>query len=408
MAAFAYRAVDRSGRSQSGVLEAASIVSARAELRARGLLPVDVAASTTGARPGPEGVPLLERLLPAVGAHDLMLITRQLATLIGSGVRIEDALRTVAQQARPRVAAVLLNVRAAVLDGRSFGQALAEYPAVFSGFYRASVAAGEQSGQLEKVLRHLSAFLENRARNAQAIQLALIYPSILAALSFAIISMLMTYVMPNITRVFTTNGVDLPLITRGLIFVSGAFRSWGLPVALMVALAVVGFRRWLRDPANRLRFHRLLARSRLTSRYVHRVSSAQFTGTLAMLVQSQVPLVEAMEAAAAVTPNLQVRKLAETAASRVREGGNLRDAMQGAGCFPPMLIAMIASGEAGGNLGEALARAADDQQRDLDAWVRTMVALVEPGILLVMGGLVMLMVLAIMLPIISMNNLAGL
>lgn len=409
MAAFSYRAVDRSGRRQSGVLEAASLVSARAELRARGLLPIDVVASATGASHRPAGgTSLLRRLLPAVGARELTLITRQLATLVGSGVRVEDALGTVAQQVRPRAAAVLLNVRAAVLDGRSFGRALAEYPEVFSGFYRASVAAGEQSGQLEKVLRRLSTFLETRARNAQSIQLALIYPLILAALSFGIMSMLMVYVMPSITRVFTTNGVDLPILTRGLILASEAFVSWGLPAAGALALAAVGFRRWLRRPANRLRFHRRLARNRITSRYVHRISATQFTSTLAMLVESQVPLVEAMDAAAAVTPNLQIRKLAKAAALNVREGRTLRDALQDAGCFPLMLVAMAASGEAGGNLGETLALAAEDQQRDLDAWVRTMVALVEPGILLVMGGLVMLMVLAIMLPIISMNSLAGL
>ena len=180
MAAFTYRAVDRGGKPQSGVLEAVSAVSARADLRARGLLPVAVAASR-GTAGRPAGRSLLGGLRPAVGARDLTLITRQLATLIGSGVRIEDALRTVAQQSAPRVAAVLLNVRAAVLDGRSFGQALTEYPAVFSEFYRASVAAGEQSGQLDQVMRHLAAFVESRARNAQAIQLALIYPALLAA-----------------------------------------------------------------------------------------------------------------------------------------------------------------------------------------------------------------------------------
>jgi general secretion pathway protein F len=407
MAAFTYRAVDRSGKRLSGVLEAPSAVTARQDLRARGLLPVEVAASRAG-RPAAGGWPLHARLRPTVAARDLTLVTRQLATLIGSGVRIEDALRTVAQQSAPRVAAVLLNVRAAVLDGRSFGQALAEYPAIFSEFYRASVAAGEQSGQLDQVMRHLASFVENRARNAQAIQLALIYPALLALVSLGIITLLMTYVMPDIVRVFTSRGADLPLLTRGLIFVSEALRSYGLIAALALAAGALGFRRWLAVPRNRLRFHRFLAENRATARYVRRVNSAQFTGTLATLVQSQVPLVEALSAAAAVTPNLHVRARVEAAATRVREGASLRDAIGSAGCFPPMLIAMVASGEAGGNLGEALARAADDQQRDLDAWVRTLVALVEPAILLVMGGLVMVMVLAILLPIVSMNNLAGL
>jgi general secretion pathway protein F len=407
MAAFTYRAVDPGGKPQSGVLEAVSAVSARADLRARGLLPIAVAASR-GTAGRPAGRSLLGGLRPAVGARDLTLITRQLATLIGSGVRIEDALRTVAQQSPPRVAAVLLNVRAAVLDGRSFGQALTEYPGVFSESYRASVAAGEQSGQLDQVTRHLAAFVESRARNAQAIQLALIYPALLALVSAGIVVLLMTYVMPDIVRVFTARGADLPLLTRGLIVVSEALRAWGFAGALTLGVAAIAGRRWLAASGNRLRVHRLLAENRASARFVRRLSSAQFSGTLATLVQSRVPVVEALAAAGAVTPNLHIRARVEAAAARVREGASLRDAIGAAHCFPPMLIAMIASGEAGGNLGEALARAADDQQRDLDAWVRTLVALAEPAILLVMGGLVMVMVLAILLPIVSMNNLAGL
>lgn len=406
MGAFTYRAVDRAGKPHAGVLEAASTSAARQDLRARGLLPVHVAASG-----GQSGTPtrrsLLAGLRPTVGARELTLVTRQLATLIGSGVRVEDALLTISRQSPPRVAAVLLNIRAGVLDGRSLGQALGGYPAVFSDFYRASVMAGEQAGQLDEVMRHLANFVENRTRNAQTVQLALLYPALLGLVSAGIITLLMTYVMPDIVRVFTARGTDLPLLTRGLIVASEAVRRYGLVALLALALAGLGLRRWLAAPANRLRFHRLLARGRATAGIVTRINSAQFTGTLATLVQSHVPLVEALSAAAAVTPNLHVRERVEGAAARVREGASLRDAIGSASCFPPMLIAMIASGEAGGNLGETLARAADDQQRELDAWVRAVVALVEPAILLVMGALVMVMVLAILLPIVSMNNLAG-
>lgn len=412
MGAYTFRAVDRAGNATTGVLEAASAAAARQDLRARGLLPVEVAASGREPARAAAGKALpaagIGRLGSGVGARELTLLTRQLATLIGSGVRIEDALGTVAQQSPPRVAAILLNVRASVLEGLSFGAALGAYPAVFSEYYRASVSAGEQSGQLDQVMRHLAAFVEGRARNAQSVQLALLYPALLALVSLGIITMLMTYVMPDIIRVFTARGADLPLITRGLIVVSEAVRAWGLAALVALALGLFAFRRWMRAPANRVRVHRFLAENRLTARYVTRVNSAQFTGTLATLVQSRVPLVEALAAASAVTPNLHVRRAVEAATVRVREGASLRDAISAAQVFPPMLVAMIASGEAGGNLGETLARAADDQQRDLDAWVRTLVALVEPAILLVMGGLVMMMVLAILLPIVSMNNLVGL
>lgn len=137
------------------------------------------------------------------------------------------------------------------------------------------------------------------------------------------------------------------------------------------------------------------------------MNASQFAGTLATLVQSRVPLIEALAAASDVTPNRFVRSRVEEATEKVRQGTSLKRAMEEAGIFPPMLIAMIASGEAGGHLGDALERAATDQQRDLDAWIRALVALVEPAILLVMGGFVMIMVLAILLPIVSMNSLAG-
>lgn len=405
MGAFSYRAVDRSGKAHAGVIEAASAAAARQDLRARNLLPVEVAPSgrnAAAARPV-----FGRRRRKGLGARDLALVTRQLATLIGSGVRIEDALRTVSQQGSPRIAALLLDIRASVLDGRSLGQALDDHPQVFSEYYRASVAAGEQSGRLDMVLTHLAAFVESRSRNAQSVRLALIYPALLAVVSLGIIAMLMTYVMPDIVRVFTARGADLPLLTRGLIAFSEALRAWGPLALLAAALGVLGFRRWLAAPRNRLAFHRFLARSPASARFVTRSSAAQFSGTLATLVRSHVPLVEALAAAGAATPNLFIRRSLEEATSRVREGASLRGAIEAAGCFPPMLVAMIGSGEAVGDLGEALAAAAEDQQRDLDAWVRTLVALVEPAILLVMGGLVMTMVLAILLPIMSMNDLAG-
>ncbi len=408
MPAYLYRAVDRTGKPTKGVLEAPNAASARHELRGRGLLPVEISLSRGAVSDPRSRVALFSRLRPAIGARELTLVTRQLATLIGSGVRIEDALRTIAQQSPQRVAAVLLTIRASVLEGRGFAEALADHPTLFSEYYRASIRAGEQSGQLDDVMLNLANFVENRARNAQAIYLALLYPALLAVVSLGIIVMLMTYVMPDIIRVFTSRGADLPFLTRALIVTSEAVRSYGLAAAVIIFVLVVALRRWLKVPKSRLRFHRLLARNGLTARFVTRLNSAQFTGTLATLLRSGVPLVDSLAAASAATPNLFIRRNVEAATTNVREGVSLRDAIGATNCFPPMLIAMIASGEAGGNLGETLSRAADDQQRDLDAWVRTLVALVEPAILLLMGGLVMVMVLAILLPIISMNNLVGL
>lgn len=411
MPAFRFKAIDAAGKQQSGMVEAASSAAARQNLRGQGLLPLEVA----DVAPGKEMRRQTDRAAAAprrsrgarIPLAALTLITRQMSTLLGAGLRVEDALSAIALGQPPKVAGILLTVRGAVLEGRSFGAALADYPQVFSDFYRASVRAGEQAGQLDQVMSHLAGFVENRARNRQTVQLALLYPLLLALVSLAIITLLMVFVIPDILRVFSARGADLPFLTRALIAVSDLVRGYGLIALVLVLLGILGFRRWLATGQNRLRWHRMLATRRPTSRVVQRMNSSQFAGTLATLVQSRVPLVEALQAASDVTPNLFVRARVVDATEKVRQGTSLKRAMDEAGVFPAMLIAMVASGEAGGHLGDALDRAATDQQRDLDAWVRALVALVEPAILLVMGGLVMIMVLAILLPIVSMNNLAG-
>ncbi len=402
MAAFAYSAVDAKGRQTRGIVEAASAAAARQALRGRSLLPVSVEPTAARAAGGSR------RTRGALGARALSLVTRQLATLVGAGIRVEDALRTVADQGdSARVTSLLLNLRSAVLDGRSFAQALADYPQTFGDFYRASVAAGEASGRLGQVMDHLAAFVEARARNRQTVQLALLYPAILAAVSLLVVVALLTFVVPDIVRVFTARGADLPFLTRALIGLSAFVSAWGLVVAGAGAgAAALGL--WLlRRPGVRLAWDRRLATGRLTRGIVLKSNAAQFAGTLATLTVSRVPLMEALAAAAQTVPNLHVRAQVEAAAARVREGTSLSVALADARVFPPMLVAMVASGEAGGVLGQTLTRAAEDQSRDLNALVAALVALVEPAVLLLMGGIVMLLVLAILLPIVNLNSLVN-
>ena len=404
MAAFAYEAVEPSGRTAKGIVEAASATAARQVLRDRQLMPVSVSPTKTK---GPH-VAARRRLRGRVGYRALTLFTRQLSTLIGSGIGIEEALRIVAEQTRsPTVSALLLNLRASILDGRSFAQALDEAPEVFGDYYRASVAAGETSGRLEEVMDHLAGFVEARARNRQTIQLALLYPAILGLVSLAVIVALLTFVVPDIVRVFTTRGADLPLLTRGLIGLSEAATSWGPLAAAVLAGAVAGVAALLRRPAIRRRWHAALATVPLVRGFVLKANAAQFAGTMATLTVSRVPLVDALAAATATVPNLHVRGRVEAAAARVREGMALSRALAAANVFPPMLVAMVASGEASGGMGDALTRAAEAQDRELAAVVAALVALVEPGVLLLMGGIVMLLVLAILLPIVNLNDLVG-
>ncbi|MES2338853.1 MAG: type II secretion system F family protein [Pseudomonadota bacterium] len=407
MTAYAYRAADRAGVTKRGVIEASSAPAARAMLREQALLPLSV--EPAGEKGASFGSITLPRFNRGVNPRQLATMTRQIATLVGSDIPVEEALRLVASQSEARaVSSLLLDVRGSILDGRSFAAALANHPKAFPEFYRASVAAGESSGRLSHVLNHLAHFVETRHANGQKLQLAMLYPALLATVSVAIMVLLMIYVVPDIVRVFVSRGADLPFLTRALIAISSFLQNWGL--ALLLAILVGGFLfgRWTRVAANRLKLDRMFAETRPFRRLSRQVNAARFAGSLATLVESAVPLVEALHAAAAVTPNLHIRARALTVAARVREGLSLRAAMTEAAVFPSMLTAIVASGESSGKLAPALNRASSELERELDALVATLVALVEPMVLLLMGGLVLMMVLAILLPIINLNNLVTL
>ncbi|MCW3847454.1 type II secretion system inner membrane protein GspF [Sphingomonas sp. LB-2] len=407
MPAFAYKAADKTGASRKGIIEASSPAAARALLREQALLPLSVEAAATG-REKAFGV-TLPSFRRGINARQLATVTRQIATLVGSDIPIEESLRLVATQSeQAAVSTLLLEVRGAILDGRSFATALGAHPKAFPEYYRASVAAGEASGKLPDVLNHLAEFVENRQTNNQKLQLALLYPGLLACVSLGMMVMLMVYVVPDIVKVFVSRGADLPFLTRVLIAVSWFLQNYGLWLLGAIVLAFLLFARWRRVPANRLKMHKFFTERRPIRRFSRQYNAARFAGSLATLVGSAVPLVDALHAAAAVTPNHYVRERALHVAQRVREGISLRAAMTEAEVFPSMLVAIVASGESSGKLAPALDRAATELERELDALVTALVALVEPLVLLVMGGLVLTMVLAILLPIINLNNLVGL
>ncbi|QIG79745.1 type II secretion system F family protein [Stakelama tenebrarum] len=404
MPAYAYRAADKSGAARKGVIEAVSPAAARAALREQALLPISVEAASERRR----GLTLPSLRGRGISARNLATVTRQIATLVGSDIAIEEALRLIASQAeQPAVSTLLLDVRAAILDGRSFASALGQHPRAFPEFYRASVAAGEASGKLPSVLEHLAEFVENRQANGQKLQLALLYPALLALVSFGMMVLLLVYVVPDIVRVFVSRGADLPFLTRALIAVSWFLQTFGLWLLLGIVVGGLILGRWARVPKNRLTLHRLFNERSPLRRFSRQLNAARFAGSLATLVGSAVPLVEALQAAAAVTPNHHVREKTLGVAMRVREGMSLRAAMQESGVFPSMLTAIVASGESSGKLAPALSRASGELERELDAQVTTLVALAEPLVLLVMGGLVLMMVLAILLPIISLNDLVA-
>lgn len=406
MAAFEFRALDHRGKTRKGVLEADSARQVRQQLRAKDWLPLSVEEARASSADGWRA--LLERGGRLSGS-DLALVTRQLATLIRSGLPIEQALAAVARQSeRGRVEKIMLSVRTRVLEGHSLAQALASQPLSFNDMYRATVAAGEKSGHLEDVLEQLALYLEDRDDTSRTVSQALVYPGFILVFSLLIITFLMTYVVPKVVNVFTQQHRALPLLTQIMIGLSDFFRHWGWLVALLIVVAIVAAVRALRrSQALRFRLHKKLARLPLIGRLLRVSDSARLASTLGILARSGVPLVDALFIAAQVVSNLAIREAVVVAAKRVREGGSLHRAMEKSGYFPPMLVQMIASGEASGELDNMLTRAAAYQERELSSTVATLVGLLGPMMLLVMAGFVVLVVLSVMLPIIQMNTFIG-
>ena len=402
MPTFDYRADDAQGRACKGRLEADSPRHARQLLRERGCWPRAVRElRATGDGHARQGAGRLS-------AADLALLTLQLSTLVQAGLPLEEALEAVAKQsAKRRVSGLLSAVRSRVLEGHALASALAQFPGAFPELFCATVAAGERSGHLGQVLEQLASYTQARQASRQKIQMALVYPAVLMLASVLIVGFLLGYVVPDVVKIFVESGQALPWLTRALIAASDGLRTHGLLLLGGVAL-LVAFWRWsLRQPAWRLRWHGLVLSLPVLGEVLRAMETARFASTLAILGRSAVPLVDALEIAAAVIGNLTIRARMADVARSVREGGTLTRGLELGGDIPPMMLHMIASGERAGELDRMLARAAEQQESSLAARIALVVSLFEPAMLVLMGGVVLLIVLAILLPILSLNQLVN-
>ncbi|MBV7574178.1 type II secretion system inner membrane protein GspF [Pseudomonas sp. PDM32] len=402
MPTFDYRALDAQGRSCKGRLEADGPRHARQLLRERGVWPrvlIEVrVGSDTGRQTRGAGL----------SAADLALLTLQLATLVQAGLPLEEALEAVAKQSSKRkVAGLLSAVRSRVMEGHALASALGQFPRAFPELFRATVAAGERSGHLGHVLEQLAAYTQARQASRQKIQMALVYPLILMLASAAIVGFLLGYVVPDVVKIFVDSGQPLPWLTQALIGVSNGLRNHFL-LLTGVLVTLFGLWRWSwQQPQWRLRWHRWLLSAPVIGEVLRAMEAARFASTLAILGKSAVPLVDALEIAAAVIGNLTIRARMVDVARSVREGGTLTRGLELSGDIPPMMLHMIASGERAGELDRMLARAAEQQESSLAARIALVVSLFEPAMLVLMGGVVLLIVMAILLPILSLNQLVN-
>jgi general secretion pathway protein F len=401
--AFEYLALDTNGKERRGVLEGDSARQVRQQLRESGLTPLQV--DPTVGKVEEQKSRLFQK---RINAMELALITRQMATLLRSGLPLEHVLKTTAQQTEKRhVERTLSAVRAKVLEGRTLADGLSEFKKTFPELYIKTVASGEESGHLEVVLERLADYTEQRQQLRQKTIFALFYPALLTIVSILIVAGLLTYIVPEVTRVFESMQAELPWITRALMSTSDTFRAYGIPIFLVILCLILAISYILRRPGPKFAWHKFQLRIPLVGRLIRTANAARFSRTLSIMAASSVPILDAMRIAAQVLTNLPMRQAVEDAASRVREGTSLYRALEKTGYFPPMTLSLLASGEASGNLEGMLERSADIQEREIETLVSTIQGLFEPILILVMGGIVMVIVLAILLPIFDLNQLIG-
>jgi general secretion pathway protein F len=397
LSAFRFEAVDAKGRLRQGLLDAANARAVRDRLRAEGLTPtaVDVAPD--------RAAPLVRA---RVAAPALALLTRQLATLVQSGMPLDQSLVAVAEQADDAsVAKLVESLRLHVLSGESLPSAMSRYPRTFTPLYRGLIAAGTETGRLPEVLARLADYLDARLALRQKFTVALIYPALVTVVAIAVIAVLVTYVVPQVVSVYQQSRQTLPLLTQGLIAVSGFFRATGWLWLAIATLAVIAMSMALRRERPRARIHAAVLRLPGVGRLAASLDTARYASTLAILVGSGAPLLRSLDAASDVVRMIPLVRAARAAGALVREGVSLSRALKEQRAFPPVLIHLIANGEQSGALAPMLERAARELERDAERRLAWVAALIQPTLIVFMGASVLVLVLAVMLPIVTMNQL---
>lgn len=394
MAAFEYQALD-GRRSVAGVVQADSVRQARGVLRERGLVPLEVSPVRAARRRG-----------GMRQARERALLLRQMSGLLHAGLPLDEVLGLLVDQSeRPSVHRPLAAMRARVVEGRSLSDAMAEQPALFPAMYWRSVAAGEQAGRLETVIERLADHADRQLKLSRGVMMALVYPILLAVLSAGVVWGLLGFVVPRVVAVFDQSSQELPLVTLSLIGISDVLAATGVWVLCgLVALGVLSV--WVfRRPGPRLWLDTLVLRLPLIGRLACAHVAAMFARTLAILMASSVPAVDALQTASGVIGNRRVQRDLLEAAGRVREGASITAATATIGWLPPLTRRLIHGGEQSGDLGGMLDHAAELQEADLEQTGQVLLAVLQPVLILLVGLVVLYIVLAILLPVMNLSQL---
>ena len=401
MPAYSFEALDPQGQTRRGVLEADTARHARSQLRAQDWVPLKIDLQQA-AKTGLQTVIWESKVF---GNDALAVWTRQLAGLVGAGLPLERALSTLSQEAEtPRQRDLVSALREEVNAGATFAKALAQHPREFSAIYLAVIAAGEQSGHLDMVLESLAEDLQTQQALRNKLLAATLYPAIVSVVALLIVFFLLTYVVPQVAQVFSSNQQALPWLTTFMLGLSALVQALWLWVLLLVAVGFWVLRLALRQSDFRQRFDAAWLQLPLIGRLSRGYNAARFASTLAMLAAAGVPILKALQAASDTLSNAAMRRDAQEAYAMVREGAPLASALAQHARFPRLLVMFARLGEQTGALPTMLQRTAQQLGEEVQRRALQLATILEPLLIVVMGAVVMLIVLAVMLPIIQLNQ----
>jgi len=405
MPSYHYSALNKHGARVKGEVSASSELLAREMVREQGLYVVSMGIETSRWKLSSlfqSGATVSTR----VPRRELVFFTRQIATLLKSGFRLDDALNAISEQiSHPGFHKTILDIDKHVKEGKPLHEALSIYPNIFSDTFRSLVKAGEASGQLDSILMKLAHYLEDQNRLKNKILATLTYPCIMIVASVLVVIVLMTYVVPNITSVLTAQNKELPMVTSILIEGSAFMAQWWLVLLLVFVAGLILVRQYYRTRMGRRVLDALFLKLPVLGNLFTKVAISRFSTTFAVLLHSGVDILKALGIVKDVVSNVILMQAIEKASQNLGEGSALAGPLAESGVFPPLVIKMIDSGQKSGNLELMLETIAEDYENEVENTILGLTSIMEPVIILVMGGFVCFIVVAILVPLQDMANL---
>ena len=341
-----------------------------------------------------------------IKSDDLILFSRQLATMVNAGLPLVQGLDTLADQMEnPSLKTLIRKLEDDVAGGESFSQALLKHQKVFSEFYVSMIRAGEESGTLDEILNRLATYLENSAKLARKVKSALVYPAVVTVMSILIVMVLILKVVPTFKSIFDAFGGTLPLPTRVLIGTSEILKDYFLIVAGILAVAFFLLRKYVQTEKGRLQFDGLKLRIIIFGSLMKKVALAKFARTLCTLIKSSVPILKALEIVGATSGNKVLEKTLSSVGIGVKEGQTIAEPLSKSRFFPAMVVKMISVGEKTGALEDMLTKIADFYESEVDAAVDGLTSVIEPVLICFLGIIIGGIVIAMFLPILKMSTL---